>query len=85
MAVLRGRIIEFYSWKGVPGVLVSANGSTTVTDSQGNYVMNVAQGNMAITVMHRDFAPYTDNLNVPLNMDYILDDIVIRQTMVRAL
>ena len=82
---MQGRVVEYYSRRGVPGVQVNVGGHTAVTDMGGSFSVNVPPGEYVIVTSIANFEPFEGNLSIGGATSYNVDDIAIRQTMVRAL
>lgn len=85
MPTLQGRVTEFYTGRGVPGVLVSMGGSTALTDANGYFTVQAPLGNWTLQVVHRDFQAYSQPMNLPQNMAYTLQAPIRIRSVVRAL
>ena len=86
MAIIRGRVVEHYTSRGVQGVLVNVGGQSALTDVNGYFtVVNVPLGSYSMQVVHRDFSPYTTPVNVPKNQVYTVMKSIKIQSVVRPL
>ena len=86
MASLRGQIVEFYTGRGVPGVLVTLGAATAVTDQNGNFTFAlVPSGSYTLQAIHRDFQTYATVLSLPQNLAYTLPAPIRVMSVVRAL
>ena len=86
IASLEGRVVELYSRRGISGVLVSVGGRSVVTDANGLFRIEFSPSrSVSVTAQHRDFEGYSEALNLSENVAYSIDDILLRQTRVRAL
>ena len=81
---IQGKIVEYYSRRGVPGAIVIVNNRTTLTDASGRFSMEVPMGTLVIKVTKGGFHPYATSLNITSPTAYDIGVITI-QSMVRAL
>jgi len=82
---LNGKIVEFYTRRPIGGVVVTVNGYTAITDSEGRFTLvNLPTGRSTLKTIHRDFRDHTQSLNLATNDAYYMDELRI-QSKVRAL
>ena len=84
MASIQGKVVEYYTRRGVPSAVVIANNMSTVTDSAGRFSMDVPMGVLTIKVTHRQFYDYITSLNITAHIAYDIGTITL-QSKVRAL
>ena len=84
MASIQGRIVEYWSQRGVPGAVVSAGGRTAVTDSAGTFSLEVPLGVVSMSVTDGDFHPFVTSLNITSPRPFNIGVIKL-QSKVRAL
>ncbi len=85
MASLRGRVVEFYTGRGVAGAVVSMGGRTAITDANGYFTVEVPQGSWTLQVAHRDFQAYSSAMSLPQNIAYTLQAPIRILSVVRPL
>ena len=81
---VQGRVVEYWSQRGVPGAIVSAGGKTAVTDSSGMFSLEVPLGVVSMSVTHGDFHPFVTSLNITSPKPFNIGVIKL-QSKVRAL
>jgi len=84
LASIQGRILEYWTKRGVQGAVVQAGGRTTLTDSAGGFSLEVPLGVLTVKVTHPQFHDYTSSLNITAPRPFNVGDITI-QSRVRAL
>jgi len=56
MATIEGRVVEYYTGRPIPGVLVTIDGIATVTDYRGIFrVTDLPPRVYRVEIVHRDF------------------------------
>lgn len=86
MASLQGKIIEFYTGRGVSGALVSLAGRTAVTDANGIFTLvNIPVGYHDLQVLHRDFHTHVQSLGVTQERAFSLPAPIRIMSVVRPL
>jgi len=85
MTSLQGKIVEFYSGRGVADALVSMGGATALTDANGNFIIQVPPGRWTLQIAHRNFRTYASSMNLSQNMAYTLQTPIKIMSVVRAL
>ena len=84
MASIQGRILEYWTRRGVQGAVVQAGGRTTLTDSAGGFSLEVPMGVLTVRVTHPEFHDYAASLNITAQRPFNVGDITM-QSRVRAL
>ena len=84
MASIQGRIVEYWTRRGVQGAVVQAGGRTAVTGASGGFSLEVPLGVLTVKVTHPQFHDYTTSLNITAQRPFNVGDITI-QSRVRAL
>lgn len=65
---LTGRVTDATA-RGLPGVLVESRGGSAVTDANGEYALDLAEGRQAVTFRLLGFAAITREVDVPSRTD----------------
>ena len=81
---IQGRVVEYWTRRGVQGVVVQAGGRTTVTDASGGFSLEVPMGVITVKATHPQFHDYITTLNITAQQPFNVGDITM-QSKVRAL
>ena len=81
---IQGRVVEYWTRRGVQGAVVQAGGRTTVTDASGGFSLEVPMGVLTVKVTHPQFHDYTTSLNITAQRPFNVGDLTM-QSKVRAL
>ena len=84
MASIQGRVVEYWTRRGVQGAVVQAGGRTGVTDASGGFSLEVPIGVLTVRVTHPQFHDYTTSLNITAQRPFNAGDLTM-QSKVRAL
>ena len=84
MASIQGRIVEYWTRRGVQGAVVQAGGRTAVTGASGGFSLEVPLGVLTVKVTHPQFHDYTSSLNITAQQPFNIGEVTM-QSKVRAL
>ena len=84
MASIQGRVVEYWTHRGVQGAVVQAGGRTAVTDASGGFSLEVPMGVLTVRVTHPQFHGYTTSLNITAQRPFNIGEVTM-QSKVRAL
>jgi len=76
--------VEYWTKRGIPGVIVRVNNVTTLTDRGGMFSMDVPLGPVTLKATHRGFHDYATSLNITAHRAYDIGTVTL-QSKVRAL
>jgi hypothetical protein len=78
-----GRVVEKYTRRPVSGAIVTVNGHSTYTNSNGTFSVQAPMGSVSLRIEHRDFSPYVKSLNITRGI--VHEGMIKMDSIIRAL